>query len=102
MTADLKTTAPVVTGELKRKTGVEVTSQTIQRITAEARIDTEYAAFVTMGTRPHVIRPKSPTGVLVFPWRGKTVFTRRVQHPGTQANPFYDRVVNNWSRYLAG
>lgn len=100
MTNDLKATAPIVTGELRRKTGVEVTSQTQQRITAEARSDTEYAQFVTMGTRPHVITPKRPGGVLVFPSGGETVFTRKVNHPGTKANDFYDRVVNNWDRYL--
>jgi hypothetical protein len=42
------------------------------------------------GTRPHVILPRRPGGVLVF-WSGragKTIFTRRVNHPGSKANPF--------------
>lgn len=100
MTEDLKRTAPVDTGNLQRKTGVEVETVTPQRITAEARIDTDYAAFVTMGTSPHVIRPRQPNGVLVFNVGSQTVFTRRVNHPGTQANPFYDDVVNRWPQYL--
>lgn len=100
MTEDLKRTAPVDTGQLQRRTGVEVTSATTQRITAEARIDVDYAQFVTMGTAPHVIRPRRPDGVLVFQVGSQTVFTRRVNHPGTQANPFYDDVVNRWPEYL--
>lgn len=100
MTDDLKRTAPVVTGEMQRKTGVEVTSVTPQRITAEARSDVPYAEYVTMGTRPHVIVPKRPGGVLRFQVMGETVFAKRVNHPGTEANDFYDVVVNNWDRYL--
>lgn len=100
MTDDLKRTAPVDTGELRRTTGVEITSVTRERITAEARIDVEYAGFVTMGTRPHVITPKRPGGVLRFVSGGQVVYTRRVNHPGTEANPFYDTVVNAWDTYL--
>lgn len=100
MTRDLKDDAPVVTGEMKRTTGVEITSITDRRIVAEARIDVDYAEYVTQGTRPHVIVPRKPGGVLVFQSGGETVFTRRVNHPGTQANPFYDNIVNRWSEYL--
>jgi len=52
-----------------------------------------YAGFVHNGTPPHVIVPKRPGGVLVFQIGGKTIFTKRVNHPGTNANPFYDRAV---------
>lgn len=66
------------------------------------------------GTRPHIIRPKSPTGVLRFTWGGPgsykaktipnsltsrgggatgvTIFRRWVKHPGTRAR--------NWSKII--
>lgn len=41
------------------------------------------------GTRPHVIKPKSSDGVLVFPnRRGRVVVTRVVRHPGTRPNRY--------------
>ena len=53
-----------------------------------------YANFVHGGTRPHVIRPRSPGGVLAFKIGGQMIFTKRVNHPGTKANPFYDHAVS--------
>lgn len=99
MTSELKSTAPVDTGELRRVTGVEVVSQTERQVRSEARIDVDYGSFVTMGTRPHVIRAR-PGGVLRFEVGGKTVFATKVNHPGTGPNDFYDRVIGNTSRYL--
>lgn len=99
MTNELKSTSPVVTGELRRKTGVEIVSVTDRQIRSEARIDVEYGSYVTMGTRPHVIRAR-PGGVLRFEVGGKIVFAAKVNHPGTAANEFYDRVINDHSRYL--
>lgn len=47
--------------------------------------DVDYAPYVEYGTRPHIIEPKKPGGVLhwVDPGSGKDVFARRVHHPGT-------------------
>ena len=41
-------------------------------------------------TRPHVIEPKDPDGVLAFKVGGRQVFARRVNHPGSKipARPF--------------
>lgn len=36
-------------------------------------------------TRPHVIVPRRAGGVLVFELAGQTIFTRRVDHPGSSA-----------------
>lgn len=45
----------------------------------------DYAPYVEYGTRPHIIEPKKPGGVLhwVDPGSGEDVFARRVHHPGT-------------------
>lgn len=53
-----------------------------------------YAHYVHGGTKPHVIRPKQPGGVLAFSVGGVMVFTRKVNHPGTKANPFYERAID--------
>ncbi len=101
MTNDLKSAAPMDTGELARKTGVEVASTSGNRITAVAVIDVTYGEFVIQGTRPHVIRAKRG-GVLAFNWpkAGGMVFFAKVNHPGTTANPFFDRVISRWPDYL--
>ncbi len=44
--------------------------------------------FVVSGTRPHIIRPRRPGGVLRFTVGGRVVYARLVHHPGTAANPF--------------
>ena len=43
-----------------------------------------YAAFVESGTAPHIIRPKSPDGVLRFEIGGEVIFAKYVNHPGTR------------------
>lgn len=101
MTDDLKRNAPVDTGELKRKTGAELKSVTRERITAQAEIDVDYAMVVTQGSRPHVIRPRNKQALSFYwPKRGATVVLASVNHPGTEANPFFDRVVSEWREYL--
>ncbi len=42
------------------------------------------------GSRPHLILPRKPGGVLVFYPRGQStpVFARRVNHPGTKPNHY--------------
>lgn len=58
-----------------------------------------YAVYVDQPTRPHVIRPKDPDGVLAFPGlginarRGGTVFAKYVNHPGTRGMFFADRTA---------
>jgi hypothetical protein len=43
--------------------------------------------FVLDGTRPHVIRPRRAKA-LRFDMGGRTVFAKRVNHPGTKPNNF--------------
>lgn len=101
MTDDLKRDAPAVTGELRRKTGAEFRGETLREVRAEAVIDVEYAIFVTEGTRPHKIVPRTKKA-LAFNWpkAGGTVVLASVSHPGTRANEFFQRVVNRWQQYL--
>ena len=54
-----------------------------------------HAIFVEYPTRPHVILPRRPGGVLRFSvgiapavGLGRVIFTKRVFHPGTRAQPF--------------
>lgn len=47
-----------------------------------------YAYIHHQGTRPHMIVPKTPGGVLRFSSRGGVVITTSVMHPGTRANPY--------------
>ncbi|WP_327415386.1 hypothetical protein [Streptomyces sp. NBC_01233] len=43
--------------------------------------------YVLDGTRPHVIRPRRAKA-LRFDMGGRTVFAKKVNHPGTRANNF--------------
>lgn len=63
----------------------------VGRVTATAN----YAEYVHDGTPPHVIRPKPtrrrPDGkptALRFKMGGRTVIVRKVNHPGTKAQPW--------------
>lgn len=49
--------------------------------------------FVLDGTRPHLIRPRRPKGVLRFEVDGQVVYTRLVWNPGTWPNNFLARAL---------
>ena len=64
-----------------------------------------YALWVTDGTGPHLIRPRTPGGVLAFldAVTGDRRFARSVRHPGTVANPFIERGIRGYGlRVKAG
>lgn len=54
----------------------------------------KHSLFLHEGTSPHIIVPKRHT-YLKFHWKkvGATVFTKKVFHPGTQANDFMVRAL---------
>lgn len=81
---------PVVTSNLLNSISSFVTDG---GSTGVIKATAEYAKFVHDGTKAHIIRPKSPGGVLAFQVGGRTVFARKVNHPGTKADPFFDRAV---------
>lgn len=82
--AQARTNAPRDTGELANSIRVEM-----QAVGVDVVVDVEHATSVIKGTRPHVIAAKGG-GVLRFPSKrsGAVVYRRRVNHPGTQPNPF--------------
>lgn len=55
----------------------------------------KHAIMVHEGTIPHVIKPRNPTGKLVFFWakKGRVVSLNSVNHPGTRANQFLVRAL---------
>jgi len=56
-------------------------------------IGASYGKFVVEGTAPHEIH--APLGgVLSFIVTGKKVFTPIVHHPGTKANPFMQKAID--------
>lgn len=55
--------------------------------------DVEYAEAVQTGTQPHVIEPKNGRA-LAFSMNGQTVIVKRVNHPGTKANPYITRALD--------
>lgn len=48
-----------------------------------------HAGYVEDGTKPHVIRPKNRKALRFAGDGGGFVFAREVNHPGTEAQPFF-------------
>ena len=59
----------------------------------------EYGVDVEYGVSPHVIRPVNRKA-LKFTIDNKTIFSKKVMHPGTEAQPFFrpslDQVKQIW------
>jgi hypothetical protein len=51
-----------------------------------------YAVFIEKGTGPHIIEPVNAS-CLAFESSSGVVFTKKVFHPGTKANPFVARTA---------
>lgn len=91
---EAKALVPRKTGYLARSIGPGALTSFFAIVHANAG----YAAFVELGTRPHVIRPRRkkvlawPAGNARLSGRarsgGAMVFARKVNHPGTKAQPF--------------
>jgi hypothetical protein len=97
--ADLRDGAPEDTGATRR--GITKTPAGSPPLLAvQVASKTPQGEWYEEGTKPHVILPVRGK-VLVFKVGGDTVFTRRVDHPGQRARPWFRPVMNRWSRYLA-
>lgn len=118
--AEAKHLVPRRTGNLGRTIRIGAISQTHVEIRAGGQLNVGYAAAVEHGTRPHVILPKRAKALA---WGGArtlggrvrsgsapTNFARRVNHPGTKAQPFLipglekalrivglDKIVERWN-----
>jgi hypothetical protein len=85
---------PVKKGDLRRSIR-ERSSGLEGKVTVEA----PYAIFVASGTKPHIIRPMRAQA-LRFTVGPEVVFAMRVQHPGTQPNPFVKRATDRLLRVI--
>jgi HK97 gp10 family phage protein len=99
-----KANAPVKTGTLRRS----ITSQVRGAggsVSGIVGTNVPYAKFVHEGTAPHVIVPVSAKALF---WPGAAHPVKRVNHPGTRANPFLKKalqqqrgaVLQLWNRRL--
>lgn len=92
--ARLQRESPVDTGLMRNQTTVRAKATRIGAA-IEAKVDTPYAQIVARGQRPHQILPRRPGGVLAFEVDGRTVFTRRVSHPGAQPRTWWDDALRD-------
>ena len=82
----VKSMAPVKTGKLRGNTKKVITGNGGYVFTPKSAV--KYIDFVVNGTGPHIIRAKG-SGALY--WPGARHPVKSVRHPGTKANPFYDK-----------
>lgn len=79
---------PVKTGRLRGATDFKVTRNTLR-----IGNNVEYAPYVELGTKPHVILPVN--GKALF-WKGAKHPVKKVNHPGTKAQPFLMPLITNY------
>lgn len=106
--------SPAVTGNFRRRWNV-TTIQGKKTVGLEITNAAAYARFVEFPTKPHIIEPKSPGGVLVWRTGGRSsvsaaaaarvlssgrpgalhpsnfIFSKKVQHPGTKGQFVFKR-----------
>lgn len=92
--AEMEARVPVDSGRLRASLQIKV--QTDRVIIGPDENIAPYAGYVEFGTKPHVIRPKTPNGVLVFKMNGTTVYAKKVNHPGTKAQPYVRPAFEAW------
>lgn len=86
----MKMEVPVDEGYLKGSTMIQRTGE----FEYELRIGAAYWRPVQFGSRPHLIEAVNAQA-LHFYVGGAEVFCKYVNHPGTEANPFIDRAIDN-------
>lgn len=77
---------PVDTGRLRASGSMRIAERG-SAVVGQVEYTANYAAAVHNGTRPHIIVPRRGR-YLRFQVGGRTVYARRVQHPGTPARPY--------------
>ena len=79
---------PERTGRLRRS--IRVKNNTQRKTTIAAHYT---ASFIDAGTIAHPIRPRK-AGRLAWQDGGRTIFARKVNHPGSRARPFRARAAH--------
>ena len=77
---------PVDTGRLRASGSMRIAERG-SAVVGQVEYTADYAAAVHNGTRPRVIVPRRGR-YLRFQVGGRTVYARRVRHPGTPARPY--------------
>ena len=98
MAADMVAFAPIDTGLLRSSIKVVVEGRGKITIGPDVFV-APYAWDVEYGTKPHVIEAK-PGKVLRFVKDGQVIYTRRVNHPGTKAQPYVQPALDKWAARL--
>ena len=83
---ELKIAVPVDTARLRSSIKVFVEGNVLKIFMVD------YGKHVEFGTLPHIITPKNKKA-LKFKSGGKTIFAKRVNHPGTRPNNFIRRTI---------
>jgi hypothetical protein len=89
--------APEDTGEFKRSIRYRTfgTGSSLGFTTSAAE---PLATWIVGGTDPHTITPRGSGYPLRFEVGGQVVYAYRVNHPGTEPNPFISEAYNEWLR----
>lgn len=100
-TGPLADETPKRTGKLARSTFFRITDRELQELVVlqPARTPEQYGGhfygwFVREGTAPHEIVPRLAKALRFF-IGDQEIFAMKVNHPGTQANPYHRRVMAN-------
>ena len=93
--ANVMTECPVDSGRLRQSHHIEPIDQSSWIV--GTRVD--YAAYVEFGTAPHVIVPNEKKALR---WKStggsKYSFATKVNHPGTEPNPYFERAIERTIR----
>lgn len=80
-----------------------------QGLTGEVSVNVEYAGAVEFGSKPHVIKPKRKKALAFKPGAGfrfwdevDRIIVRKVNHPGTKAQPYLRPAVSEVGEWLPG
>lgn len=91
--SEMEARVPVDTGNLRDSLGIKIDGDRV--IIGADPTKAPYAIYVELGTKPHVIEAKNGKA-LAFQMGGQQVVVRKVNHPGTKANPFMEEAFQAW------
>lgn len=102
--ADMKTAyraaSPYKSGDTQESVDVVNFVVGRDRLTCVAHATTPQARWTDEGTRPHTIRPRHKK-VLRFKYKGRLVYARQVNHPGTKATRWFSSLgAREWGPAL--